>query len=136
MSLVVKKNGKTMLGDEVYAAGKKIVQVVIPAISTMYFALSGIWGLPAPEKVIGTLAAVATFLGVSLHISSSQYDSSGAAYDGTIHTVNTDEGTQVHFNVDPQDLVSKDSVAFKVVPPPTVPLPQPNPFPTPTPPAS
>lgn len=133
MSVVIKKNGKTMLSDEVYAAGKKLVQVIIPAVSTMYFAMSGIWGLPSPEKVIGTLAAVATFLGVTLHVSSSQYDSSGAAYDGTLHTVNTPEGTTVHFNVDPQDLVSKDSVAFKVVPAPTVPLVQPDP---PTSPAS
>lgn len=125
--MLVRVNGKLMLGDTIYSVGKKLVQLIIPAISTLYFVLSGIWGFPSPEKVIGTLAAVATFLGVTLHISSSQYDASGAAYDGTVHTVDTPKGTQVGFNVDPVDLKTKDSVTFKVVPPPMKVIPQPTP---------
>lgn len=118
MAIITKKNGKTMLADKVYSVGKKVVQLVLPAGATLYFALSQIWHLPDGTKVIGSIAALATFLGVTLHISSAQYDASGAAYDGTVHAVNNAEGTRVGFNVDPQDFITKNSVHLKVIPPP------------------
>src|SRR5436190_14293223 len=78
-------NGKTMLEDGIYAFGKKAVQIYIPALSTLYFTLGGIWNLPAVTQVIGTLAAIAVFLGVVLGISSAQFDASGAAHDGDMN---------------------------------------------------
>ncbi|MBQ2396430.1 MAG: phage holin [Bacteroidales bacterium] len=47
---------------------------VLPAIGTLYFALAGIWGFPYGEEVVGTIAAVDTFLGVILGISTAQYN--------------------------------------------------------------
>lgn len=60
--------------NKVYDLLKWIAMVVIPAIGTLYFALSGIWGWPYGEEIVGTLTAVDTFLGVLLGISSVQYN--------------------------------------------------------------
>lgn len=63
----------TFKNDKVYDALKWICQIVIPAIATLYFTLSGIWGFPYGEQVVGTLTAIDTFLGVCLGISTYQY---------------------------------------------------------------
>ena len=61
------------MSNKVYDILKWLVMIVLPAISTLYFALSGIWGFPYAEEVVGTIAAVTTFLGALLGISSAQY---------------------------------------------------------------
>ena len=61
------------LSNKVYDVLKYITQIVLPAIGTLYFALSGIWGLPYAEQVVGTITAIVTFLGVLLGISSANY---------------------------------------------------------------
>jgi hypothetical protein len=63
----------TFKNDRIYDALKWICQIVIPAIATLYFTLSGIWGFPYGEQVVGTLTAIDTFLGVCLGISTYQY---------------------------------------------------------------
>ena len=55
---------------------KWIAMYFLPAIGTLYFALSGIWNLPYGEQVVGTITAVDTFLGVILGISNAQYNKS------------------------------------------------------------
>lgn len=62
------------LPDKVYDVLKWIVMICLPAISTLYFALAGIWGFPYAEQIVGTLAAITTFLGVLLGISTAQYN--------------------------------------------------------------
>lgn len=61
------------LPSPVYDVLKYVTQIVLPALGTLYFALAGIWGLPAAEAVSGTILAVVTFLGVCLGISSRSY---------------------------------------------------------------
>lgn len=61
------------LSNKAYDVLKWIAMVVLPAISALYFTVAGIWGLPYCEEVVGTIAAVDTFLGVLLGISSVQY---------------------------------------------------------------
>jgi hypothetical protein len=63
----------TFKNDRIYDSLKWICQIVIPAIATLYFTLSGIWGFPYGEQVVGTLTAIDTFLGVCLGISTYQY---------------------------------------------------------------
>ena len=63
----------TFKNDRIYDALKWICQIVSPAIATLYFTLSGIWGFPYGEQVVGTLTAIDTFLGVCLGISTFQY---------------------------------------------------------------
>jgi hypothetical protein len=48
-------------------------QVVLPAIGTLYFALSRIWGLPYGEQIVGTIALIDSFLGLFLGINTTQY---------------------------------------------------------------
>lgn len=60
--------------NETYDLLKWIAQYLLPAAGTLYFALAGIWGFPFGEQVVGTIAAVDTFLGVVLGISTAQYN--------------------------------------------------------------
>lgn len=55
--------------------------LVIPALGTLYFALSSIWGLPYGEAVEGTCLALTTFLCSILQISKNAYDKQEANND-------------------------------------------------------
>lgn len=61
------------LKNKTYDFLKWVALVVLPAIGTLYFALSGIWGLPYGEQIVGTITAIDTFLGAILGISSINY---------------------------------------------------------------
>lgn len=52
---------------------KWITMVVLPALTALWLALANIWGFPYAEEIGATLAAVTTFLGALLGISSIQY---------------------------------------------------------------
>jgi hypothetical protein len=52
---------------------KWIAQIFLPALATLYFALSQIWGFGYGEEVVGSITAIDAFLGVCLGISTSQY---------------------------------------------------------------
>lgn len=62
------------LNDKVYDVLKWVTLILLPALATLYFALSGIWGFPYGEQIVGTLAAIETFLGTLLGISTIQYN--------------------------------------------------------------
>ena len=115
--LVTKKNNKVMLGDAAYAFGKKLVQLILPAFASLYYGLASIWHLPAAGQVVGTTAIVTTFLGTVLHVSSAQFDSSGAAHDGTMVVTSKDDGNKLYsfeLNDHPSTLADKNTVSFKV----------------------
>lgn len=61
------------MSNKMYDILKWIAQILLPAIGTLYFALSGIWGFPLGEEIVGTVTAIDTFIGVILGISSYQY---------------------------------------------------------------
>lgn len=61
------------MSDKVYNRLKLTSQVVLPAVSALYFGLSEIWGLPFGQEVVGTIALVCTFLGALLKLSSDKY---------------------------------------------------------------
>ena len=65
---------KTILTDKAYDILKWVALVLLPALGTLYFALAGIWGFPYGEQIVGTITAVDTFLGVTLGISTVQYN--------------------------------------------------------------
>lgn len=62
------------LSNKAYDILKAIALIWLPAIGTLYFALAGIWNLPYPEEIVGTITAVDTFLGAVLGISSANYN--------------------------------------------------------------
>lgn len=59
--------------DEVYDILKWIAQYLLPALGTLYFALSTIWGFPYGEQVVGTITAIDAFLGAILGLSTAAY---------------------------------------------------------------
>lgn len=56
---------------------KWVAQYALPAAGALYFALAGIWGLPYGEQIVGSCAAMDTFLGVILGVSSANYHAAG-----------------------------------------------------------
>lgn len=62
--------------NKVYDILKYIAQIVLPALATLYFALSKIWGLPYGEEIVGTISAIDVFLGALLGLSSMNYNKS------------------------------------------------------------
>ena len=61
------------MNNKTYDILKYIAQIVLPALGTLYFALSQIWKLPYGEEIVGTITAVDAFLGALLKISSTNY---------------------------------------------------------------
>lgn len=71
-----------MIPNKVYDVLKWICIIVLPATSTLYWSLSSIWGWPYGEQITGTIAAVGTFLGVIIGISSrTYYEQTPTPYD-------------------------------------------------------
>lgn len=62
-----------IMSNKLYDALNVISKVVLPSIGTLYAALAGIWGFPCAEEIVGTIAAVSTFLGAFLMVSADRY---------------------------------------------------------------
>ena len=59
--------------NKVYDTLKWVAMYLLPAVGTLYFALSSIWGLPYGEQIVGTITAIDAFIGAALGISTTQY---------------------------------------------------------------
>lgn len=106
-----------MLTGKTYDFVVKLVQLILPAFVTLYLGLSQIWGLPAAEKVAGTVALIITFLGVMLRLSNKNYHGSEASVDGNMLVVRDGGGVKAYsmeLNGDPEALQDKDKVIFHV----------------------
>jgi hypothetical protein len=69
------------MSNKVYDVLKKVAQVWLPALGTLYFALASIWGLPYGEAIVGTITAVDAFLGAVLGISTHLYNKKQGTLD-------------------------------------------------------
>ena len=69
------------MSNGTYDKLKFIAQIMLPALGTLYFALSSIWGLPYGEQIVGTITAIDAFLGACLGISTKQYEDEGLRLD-------------------------------------------------------
>jgi len=95
---------------------KFLAQVLLPAVGTLYFALAGIWDLPAAEEVVGSIVAVDAFLGILLQQSSNRYMKSDERFDGSLDFVETPDRKKFNLNLDgdPEELQDKDEILFRV----------------------
>ena len=59
--------------DSTYDILRKIADLILPAVATLYFALGQIWGFPYCEEIVGSITAIVAFLDVVLGISKSNY---------------------------------------------------------------
>lgn len=111
---------KPTLTDSAYNAVRQLTTIWLPALATLYLALDGIFGLPAEDKVVATVAAINVFLGVVLAQSRKNFNDSAnpaGKYDGDLAVVQTPEGKQMvnfAFNVEPEQVLQKDQVVMKV----------------------
>lgn len=69
------------LNDNAYDVLKRIQRYILPAMGTLYFTLCGIWGFGYGEQIVGTIAAVDTFLGVVLAVATKNYNELPDDYD-------------------------------------------------------
>jgi len=63
-----------MFSNRVYDILRFIADIFLPALGTLYFALSGIWGFPYGEQIVGTIMAITAFLDALLAVSKMQYN--------------------------------------------------------------
>ena len=70
----MKETQSPLLKNKHYDVLKWLSLIALPAAGALYFGLSGIWGLPYGEQLVGTITAIDTFLGVILGISKSKYN--------------------------------------------------------------
>lgn len=67
-----------IMTNKLYDALRFIAELLLPALAALYAALAGIWGLPYAEAIVGTIAAVDTFLGAFVAWSKKIYDKEAA----------------------------------------------------------
>lgn len=110
----------SFLSDGVYNLLKTFALLYLPAAGTLYFALAGIWHLPNPDEVVGSITAVDTFLGVVLGLSSVSYNKSDAKYAGVLNVVDPGEGLDkmltVGLDKHVEDIQGMPEVTFRVNP--------------------
>lgn len=107
-----------MFSNKIYDVLKYITTIVLPALGSAYFALSGIWGFPYGEAVVGTIAIITTFLGALLGISNASYKNSDTDSDGSVVIENTDDisgSAYLTFDTELTDLVNKDKIVLNVL---------------------
>lgn len=61
------------MNNKIYDVLKWIALVVLPALTALWLTLANVWGFPYAEAIGATMAAVTTFLGAILGVSSVQY---------------------------------------------------------------
>lgn len=99
-----------------YNAIKFLVTVVIPALITFIAVLGPIWEWDNITKLTATLAAIATFLGAIIGISSRNYNSDESRFVGETWLSPTDEGWKRVFDVQADEIdPTRKELTFKVV---------------------
>ena len=63
----------TKMKNETYDILKKIAQIWLPALGTLYFSLAQIWDLPFADQIVGSITALDAFLGIVLGVSTYVY---------------------------------------------------------------
>lgn len=113
-------DARNFFKPRMYDRLKFIAQIILPAVSTLYFSLTEIWNLPYGLQVVGTITAIDLFLGVILGFSSQQYYKTGSNFDGQLSMVSGEDGNEkVVFDVesDPETVIKqmgKHSFEFRV----------------------
>lgn len=83
------------LNNKTYDALKWVAQILLPALGALYFLLADLWNLPKVTEVVGTIAAVDTFLGVLLGITAAGYKKTNEANAGFLQQVGVDPHTGI-----------------------------------------
>lgn len=102
---------ESKLNNKSYDVLKWVALVALPATSALYVTLAALWHLPAPTEVAGTIAAIDTFLGVLLGVSSTKYQ--GTQPSGALH-VSEDQGIHATFDQGVAEMLRNGKVTLDV----------------------
>lgn len=116
-----------MIGGATYDALKNAAMIAIPGLGALYFTIAQFWGLPKAEEVVGTAAALATFLGLFVRSQKKRYDNSDDKYDAVVNVQEGEFNKNYEFDFGEKDVADvvdpKKEILLKVrhVPPPVAP---------------
>lgn len=107
---------KGLMSNRTYDFLKYVAQIGLPALATLYFGLSEIWGLPYGREIVGTIVTINAFLGILLGLINVRYKNRGFKYDGTIDIYEDENKKQFMLNVDgdPYEFENREEVTFKI----------------------
>lgn len=106
-----------ILPNALYDKAKWFVTIVLPAFQVAYLGLAELYEWDNGTKVVGTTAIITAFLGVTLGISSKQYNESDRPYDGELNIFERPEGPVTYdlaLDDMAESLQNKDKIVFKV----------------------
>lgn len=106
-----------LINDKVYNIIKWFVVYFLPALGTLYFSISQLWGIPHADQVLGTITSVTIFLSMVMGLSSSSFKKNGLGTDGVmlVDTSNPDKDVYLlQLNNEATNLAEKDIISFKV----------------------
>lgn len=110
-----KRSFRMLFNSGVYEFLKKLVQIVLPGLSALYFGLAQIWGLPHAVNVVGSIALLTTFLGLCIGISTKTYNNTELKYDGVAVIQPGQDGSTLHLkNISTEALETKGEILLKV----------------------
>lgn len=102
------------LSSNTYDKAKFVVQIVLPALGVLYASLAQFWGFPRVEEIVGSITALALFLGVVLRLSSKNYTPEGAPI-GQFTVVDQGDGkktVRLDLDHDPEEFIGNDVISF------------------------
>ncbi len=62
------------MSNKIFDIIRFLCEVLVPAVGTLYFGLSKIWGFPYGHEVVGTCSVIAVFLGAIIGIKRASYN--------------------------------------------------------------
>ena len=107
-----------IISNKAYDILRFLVQLLLPGVATLYFTLAQIWGLAGAEEVMGSISAIAIFLGAFMRLSTKSYNASDTKYDGDV-VVSTNPATNnllysLELYDDPEHIKDMKEVRFRV----------------------
>lgn len=120
--LEYQKPPSLMFSNRTYDMLKWVAQILLPALGTFVFTVGLLWGFPEDVvgKIVGTIVAVDTLLGLLLGLSNRSYEKSGVKYDGavSVQQISPEAGKflALDLNVPPEVLEGQKEVVLKVEP--------------------
>lgn len=106
-----------LMNSRVYDILKALAQIWLPASATLVFTFTDIWGLNYGPQIVGTIAAIDTFLGIGLGLSSRMYRTSGKAFDGdlVVNTLNPEKDVySLNLGIPLEEISGKDNINLRV----------------------
>lgn len=106
-----------LLSNTLYDRLRLLVELILPAIATLYVSLAQIWSWPNETEVLATSAAASVFLGVLIKLGDKSYSNSEEKYAGSFKLVDTgdeDSFYRINLSVPMHKIESKSDIIFKV----------------------